>query len=370
VDDRTLLPATGGTYVITAGESGGGESGAPSSGAGGDRETGGSGGTAGDAGESGASGRSGAGGTTGTGGNAATGGSDGATGGSGGFVGCRGSRCSCFGDDGDECAGEPCCRTLNVPTGSFTLGGSDSSSVSASIEGYGLDQFEVTVGRFRKFVDAYLGPPQPDAGQHPFVVASGWQSPWDAFIAADADTLRSELDCHGTQATWTDGVGPNEVRPMNCVTWFEAFAFCAWDGGRLPTEAEWEYVASGGDSMRVFAWGDDEPTYELALYACGGVALDECSADELLPVGSKPAGAGRFLQEDLAGSLGEWVLDWHAPYADPCNNCAKVDGGSERVTRGGSFLSERESDLRAVERAPEAPTERFPSVGFRCARDE
>jgi sulfatase modifying factor 1 len=369
VDDRTLYPATGGTFVVTAGESGGGESGASGGGAGGDDEqTGGVGGSnAGEAGNSGSSGRGGTSGTSGTNGN---GGSGGATGGTGGIGGCRGSRCSCSGDDIDECAGNPCCRTLNVPTGSFTLGAGESSSASASLEGFGLDQFEVTVGRFRKFVDSYTGAPQPDAGQHPFVVASGWQSPWDALIAADTDSLGSELGCHPTQATWTDDFGPNEARPMNCVTWFEAFAFCAWDGGRLPTEAEWEYAASGGDSPREFPWGDDAPTPDLSLYACNGMPLDECTATDLLSVGSRPDGAGRFLHEDLAGSLGEWVLDWHAPYADPCNNCANVDGGSERVTRGGSFLSERVTDLRARARAPEGPTERFSSVGFRCARDE
>jgi formylglycine-generating enzyme required for sulfatase activity len=366
VDDRTLYPAAGGTYVITAGESFGGDPGDDGGGAAGEDGQGGVSGSS--AGDSGASGRGGNSGTSGTNGNGGSVGATGGTGGTAGVGGCRGSRCSCFEDDGDECAGETCCRTLDVPSGSFTLGAGESSSASATVAGYGLDQFEVTVGRFRRFVDAYFGAPQPDSGQHPFVVASGWQSPWDASIAPDADALRSELACHPTQATWTDDVGTNESRPMNCVTWFEAFAFCAWDGGRLPTEAEWEYAAAGGDSPRDYPWGDDAPTHDLALYACDGSPVDDCTAADLLSVGSKPDGAGRFLHDDLAGSLGEWVLDWHAPYVDPCDNCANVAGGSGRVTRGGSFLSEQGTDVRSRERAPGTPTERFPSIGFRCAR--
>jgi formylglycine-generating enzyme required for sulfatase activity len=62
----------------------------------------------------------------------------------------------------------------------------------------------------------------------------------------------------------------NDQYPMNCVNWYEAFAFCIWDGGRLPTEAEWEYAAAGGDENRIYPWGNDVAEPLPASYAATG----------------------------------------------------------------------------------------------------
>src|SRR6185503_5212427 len=103
---------------------------------------------------------------------------------------------------------------------------------------------------------------------------------------------------------------------MNCVSWFEAFAFCAWDGGRLPTETEWNYAAAGGNEQRVYPWGANIDLTK-ASYDCAGdgsgTGTPNCMFSDMLPVGSRsPQGDGKWGQADLAGNVWEWTLDWGA----------------------------------------------------------
>ena len=152
---------------------------------------------------------------------------------------------------------------------------------------------------------------------------------------------------------------------MNCVSWYEAFAFCVWDGGRLPTEAEWEYAAAGGDEARPYPWGAaSEPDGDRALFACMA-----CGADDLDPVGARPQGEGRYDQFDLAGSVSEWTLDYFAPYGKRCDNCANVSYGTERVARGG-HLSSDEEEIQPSARRSFVPEARHFTRGFRCARPD
>ncbi len=139
--------------------------------------------------------------------------------------------------------------------------------------------------------------------------------------------------------TWTDEPAGNEAAPINCASWYLAFAFCAWDEGRLPTEAEWNYAAVGGNEQRAYPWGDEAPSQELAVYGCD-TTMTVCPIPS---VGSKsPAGDGKWGQADLAGSLFEWVLDYHADLTETCNNCAALtDGGYGRGSRGGGVLPRR-----------------------------
>jgi len=80
------------------------------------------------------------------------------------------------------------------------------------------------------------------------ITGSGWDSTWNTNLAANTAALRTALKCDATYQTWTDTAGSNESKPVNCLDWYTAFAFCAWDGGRLATEAEWNYAASGETS--------------------------------------------------------------------------------------------------------------------------
>jgi formylglycine-generating enzyme required for sulfatase activity len=152
---------------------------------------------------------------------------------------------------------------------------------------------------------------------------------------------------------------------MNCVDWYVASAFCIWDGGRLPTEAEWNYAAAGGDQQRYYPWSDP-PTDET---------IDETRAAlaNPLPVGSKsPAGDGRWGQADLAGNLAEWVLDYGynlLDYPVPCVDCANTVEPSDgsRGFRGGSFGAAPEDNYTGLPGSI-VPEARLVTLGLRCAR--
>ena len=290
-----------------------------------------------------------------------------------------------------------CCESVQVPGGAFQLGrcGSGSASCSDAYDGYtsdvpehdatlsafALDRFEVTVGRFRRFVERYDGtPPADGAGAHPLIAGSGWQSAWDDRLPASRDALLAHLQCPTNdqfEATWTDTPGTHELYAVNCVTWYDAFAFCAWEGKRLPTNAEWEYVAAGGEENRLFPWGSDAATPAHANSLLGkepSVPIDEWNAMQFVPVGGYRLGIGRWGHMDLAGNMAEWTLDTVEPSAyatgtAPCNDCADLIPGPSnfRVLRGGNIHS-RERDLRSAGRGLGEPDGQTDGVGFRCAQ--
>lgn len=279
-----------------------------------------------------------------------------------------------------------CCGTREVEAQSF-LRSYDGvlypdSSYAAQISSVWLDRYEVTVGRFRKFVDAGGGlkstAPAAGAGAHPKIAGSGWMGSFNGELSSNTSALKAALACNAL-ATWSDAAAGNETRPINCVTWFEAFAFCAWDGGRLPTEAEWNAMASGGSEQRVYPWSTPPSSTTLsashASYwlnagsTCMGDGVPGCTLADLIFVGSKPLGNGRWGHADAAGNVAEWTRDsFKNPYSSTsCVDCAELSGAT-RTIRGGSFFGQQ-AQLPAAARGFAAGDQRFFSVGFRCARD-
>ncbi len=132
----------------------------------------------------------------------------------------------------------------------------------------------------------------------------------------------------------TSGAGKSSLLDAAVgMTWYAAYVFAAWLGGRLPTEAEWEYAARSGEHRRyTYPWGGDTDDICERAVVAGRVHTGP------LPVGSRPAGNTVQGVGDMAGNVWEWVADWYRRYADKVQKdpWGPITGG-DRAIRGGAF---------------------------------
>jgi len=281
-------------------------------------------------------------------------------------------------------ADDDCCASILVPGGPFQLGYDVATDSGATAEDslakpehaivltpYYLDQYEVTLGRFRQFVDRYDAwrKPLPGDGAYPGrPVNSGWQKEWATELPTSSAVLKANVYCTVSgDPVWTDVPLRNETRAMNCLDWYTAYAFCIWDGGRLPTEAEWEFAAAGGQEKRNYPWGDTwNPNY-----------LNYANEYHVVAVGTagNGNGVGPFGHSDLAGNVWEWTRDLAEYYSsatvppvDPLNPFNPVNGYP--VSRGGSWWpGDTKDQFTTYHRFVWYPTGPNVSFGARCARD-
>jgi formylglycine-generating enzyme required for sulfatase activity len=208
-----------------------------------------------------------------------------------------------------------------------------------ALSAYRMDRSEVTVAAWLDFV---AEPAHVAAHHHPLQPLD-----WDA----------SGLS---VRPGWGD-------RPIHQVSWYDAVAYCAWRGARLPTEAEWERAARGPDDDRRYPWGTAGATCDLAVYT---TVASPCESSPQ-PAGSRsPAGDSPEGLVDMAGNVAEWVADRYGSYdSAEVSDPRGPEGGRPRVVRGGSFR-ERGAAIRTLSRWGVTPDRRSDALGFRCAVSE
>jgi sulfatase modifying factor 1 len=268
-----------------------------------------------------------------------------------------------------------------------------------TLDGFWLDQFEVTNEKFEQFIRATgyvtVAERKPDPKDFPGAPPENLVPGSVVFTPPPGDV---PLDNHFIWwkyvpgANWRHPEGPGsdlkgrEKHPVVHVAWFDAMAYAKWAGKRLPTEAEWEYASRGGQEQQPYMWGTEQvPDGKWRANIWQGRFPNENTlADNYritAPVGSyAPNGYSLY---DMAGNVWEWCSDWYLPdyyERSPPRNPAGPDtsfdpnepGVPKRVQRGGSYLC---SDLYCKGYRPSARMKTSPDTGlahsgFRCARSK
>lgn len=225
-----------------------------------------------------------------------------------------------------------------------------------SVSGFRISDTEITVAQFRSFVES-----------------TGYTTDAERLGKCWTTNNQDQLTAR-TGATWRDpGFSQSDDHPVVCVSWRDARQFAEWVGGRLPTEAEWEYAARARGRKIRYPWGNnmDGSALNFADQNTSFPWADATSDDgfeRTAPVGSYVAnGVGLH---DMAGNVAEWTQDWYQPdyYAESAqDNPAGPGSGDARVVRGGGWNDALTQCLPTYRRSvdPGLPTD---AIGFRIVR--
>ena len=302
-----------------------------------------------------------------------------------------------------------------IPAGNFQMGSKDTQARAdespihnVQIAAFWMDQTEVTNTQFKAFVDAtgYVttAEQKPDWEELKKELPPGTPKPNDSLLqAASLVFIPTQgpvnLNDYGAwwqwrpQANWRQprGIGSSIAdkmdHPVVHISWYDAQAYANWVGKRLPTEAEWEWAARGGNQENRYPWGNEllDSGVSKANIWEGEFPYQNTQTDQFFytaPVGSfEPNAYGLY---DMAGNVWEWCSDWYdftyyerlknlkavnpkgpeAPY-DPYQPYLK-----QKVMRGGSFLCNDAycSGYRVAARMKSTPDTGLHHTGFRLVK--
>ncbi len=303
-----------------------------------------------------------------------------------------------------------------IPGGTFMMGADNEQADKdeypkhkVTVDGFYMDEHEVTNAQFKKFVDAtgYIttAEKKPDWEQLKTQLPPGTPKPDESQLVAASLVFTPpnhavDLNNYSQWWSWVEGAswkhpeGPKsniegkDDYPVVHISWDDAFAYCKWVGKRLPTEAEWEYAARGGKKNEIYPWGNEHISIGTPKANSWDGAFPNANSGkdgfkDLAPI--KQFAPNGYKLYDMAGNVWEWCSDWYRnDYYETVN---KPDGVKnpkgpadsfdpdepytpKKVARGGSYMCNDSycSGYRVARRMKSSNDSGLSNMGFRCVR--